>query len=86
MNDFEKIVNTNADLRRFALASRYARKRKRRSTMMLSCIGALVLVTLITVICGFFGAVHSLLAVIVSVTSLMAACFMLGLYMEMMKK
>lgn len=86
MNDFEKIVNTNADLRRFALARKHARKRKRRCTMMLSCIGALALVALTTVICGSFGAVHSLLAVIISVTSTMAACFMLGLYIEMVKR
>ena len=86
MNDLEKIVNTNADLRRFARARALARKRKRRLNMMLICICAQALIALSMVIFGSIGVVHNLLAVIISVLSVMAACFTLGAYMEKVKR
>ena len=85
MTDFERIVNKNADVRSFAREREANQKRDRRLKMMLVCICALAFVAISTVIFGAIGAVHYLLAAVVSVISAMAACFALGLYMEMVK-
>lgn len=85
MNDFERIVNKNADVRSFAREQATARKRVLRLKMMLACICTLALVAISTVFFGAIGAVHCVLATVVSVISAMAACFALGLYTEMVK-
>ncbi len=86
MNDFESIVNRSADARRLARARAIAKKRERRLKAMLNGICALALISICTVILCATGAIHSVLAWIVSVISAMAACFALGLYVEMVRR
>ena len=86
MDEFERIVNKNADVRNFAREREANQKKDRRLKMMFVCICTLALIAISTVIFGAIGAVHCLLATVVSVISAMAACFALGLYMEMVKK
>ena len=86
MNDFESIVNENADLRWLTRAQAIAKKRERRLKAMLNGICALALISICTIILCAIGAIHSVLASIVSVISAMVACFALGLYVEMVRR
>ena len=86
MNDFESIVNENADVRWLARAQAIARKRERRLKAMLNGICALALISVCTIILCAIGAIHSVLASIISVVSAMVACFALGQYVEMVKR
>lgn len=85
MEDFERIVNKNNDVRSYARMKAAAKRRERKLKKMITCACALAVVALSTVIFGAIGAIHCLLAVPVSVISAMAACFVFGLYMEMVR-
>ena len=79
MNGFESIVNRNADVRWLDRAQAIARKRERRLNAMLYRIWALALISICMIILCSIGAIHSMLAWVISVASAMAACFALGL-------
>lgn len=82
MSDVEDIVNKNTDIRRCAMLRAVVTRRERRlkKLRMYACGSALV--ALSTIFFAVIGTVHALLAVAVSVTSLMFACFVFGLYVE----
>ena len=86
MSDIEAIVNKNHDERshdrvRSASHKRILRLRKLHKEI---CVSALIAIC--AVLCGCVGALHTLLATIISVTSTMFGCFVLGQYVEARKR
>lgn len=86
MSDIESIVNKNHDVRSFARERVATRKRIRRLRKMLIFVIAMAFVAGTTVALGIAGAVHFVLAMIVSILAVMAGCFTLGMYVEAVKR
>ena len=82
MSDVEYIVNRNTDIRRCAMLRAVMTRRERRLKKLLMCTSVSALVALSTIFFAVIGAVHSVLATAISVTALMVACFVFGLYVE----
>lgn len=82
MNDVESIVNKKNDIRRCTMLRAIVTRRQRRLKKLLATASGFALVAICTISFAVIGAVHPLLAVAVSVTALMLACFLFGLYVE----
>lgn len=85
MSDVEYIVNKNADIRRSAMFRIGMKRRERRLKKLLMCTIGSALVAISTIFFAVIGAVHAFLATVVSIVSLMFACFVFGLYVEARK-
>lgn len=86
MSEIESIVKKNHDIRSCTRARVAAKKRERKLKKMLTSICTFALIGVSAVVFGAIGAVHGSLASAVAVVSLTAGSFMLGRYVEAVKR
>ena len=82
MTDVESIVNSKTDIRKCTMLRAVVTRRERRLKKLLMWTWGSALVTPIAIFLAVVGAVHGLFAVVVSVVSLMFACYVFGQYVE----
>ena len=82
MSEIENMVNNNSDIRSCARLRVAAKKRERRLKKMRNATLAFAFLAIAMVALGCVGAAHFILVAVVAIVSLMAACFIAGMYVQ----